>query len=227
MVAVIAHRLRNRQDPEVEGKRMSEWAFSVIAPGDDHEGSYGYQQKSRQVFSEHARAAIPQLIAAVRYPSKLEGAWLQLNARLPNGMKLPWVKRRLIAYRWRAILALSDLAKRFPEPEIVTFFHESVHHQNSSVRKITAYESGPWLDPVHPENVIAIIEIALRDAQSEVRRDALRRIAESATAKNSAYTAAAQRLRDTIELAFLRDVNFEVRSNSAKALQRLSVEPDK
>lgn len=191
---VIARHQQEKNDPVIDGKRMSEWCLLLIEPT-PRRGSYGYPSRYRKLFETHRDLAVRHLINTVRLYSTPPN-W---RARAAKFFPEPIAKfirpkpLQPVAARWVAILALSDLARKNPDPTIPTFFLESIHDKNVAVRKVTAYEAGPWLAPDNPELPIQVLSLALQDTHSEVIRDACRRLLESCP-KNESFRRAAQRL---------------------------------
>ena len=104
----------------------------------------------------------------------------------------------MIVNRWAAVLALSNLASEKPERHIAKILLECMSHRDERVRKVAAYEARPTLLPEEPAFAARILSLALDDSQSEVRRDACRRILKSATTGGSAYTVALLSLRQKL-----------------------------
>jgi hypothetical protein len=105
--------------------------------------------------------------------------------------------------RWAGVLALSNVAREKPDARIPAFFLECMQDSNVAVRKIAAYEAGPWLDPRASRNCGQDFRLALADKSPQVRRDAFRRIAASKTYGN--YVNALREL-----LPKLREMNVDL-----------------
>jgi hypothetical protein len=191
---VIARHQQEKNDPVIDGKRMSEWCLLLIEPTPRRE-SYGYGSNYRTLFEKDRELAVRHLINTVRLYSTPSN-WRARVAKIfpePMARIIRPKPLRPVAARWLAILALSDLARKNPDPVIGRFFLECIHDKNVPVRKVTAYEAGPWLAPNNPELPIRILELALEDAHPEVIRDACRRLLESCP-KNECFRDRAKRL---------------------------------
>jgi hypothetical protein len=188
---LIARNLQKKNDPLIDGKRMSEWCLLLIEPT-PHRGRYGYPSSFRKLFQTHPDLAVPHLINSVRLYSTPPNWRARLSKNFPKPIASIIAPKPLrpVAGRWVAILALSDLARKNPNPAIALFFLDSIRDKSVAVRKVTAYEAGPWLAPNNPELPIQILGIALEDKSSEVVRDACRRLIESSPKNNSFRNAA-------------------------------------
>jgi hypothetical protein len=211
---VIAHHQQEKNDPVIEGKRMSEWCLLLIEPTPRRE-SYGYPSNYRKRFEDHRELAVPHLINTVRLYSAPPNWRARAAKKLPEPIAriirptLP----RPVAGRWVAMLALSDLARKNPNPAIASFFLECTHDKSVAVRKITAYEAGPWLAPNNPELPIQILSLALEDKYSDVVRDACRRLLKSCP-ENESFRNAARRL-----LPQLYSISCSTNEYSMKAIR--------
>lgn len=116
------------------------------------------------------------------------------------------------------MLALSDLARAEPDERITQFFLECMQDSNVAVRKVAAYEAGPWLSPAAPEAAMEILEAGLLDSHPDVRNDACRRIAASATTRCLEYQAAARRLTNEIRRVMMEAGSGKLNENGQKAL---------
>jgi hypothetical protein len=205
-----------RSDPVIEGKRMSAWALDLI--GDEYGRSYGIKPEYRRVFKTDRQAAITSLMAVVNYrPSKTRILWFRFTGFLPERMAATLRPKPIpIRNRWAAVLALSNLAREQPDRRIALFFLDCMNHQNTAVRKIAAYEAGPWLYPDDPTIAVHILRIALCDKAAEVRRDACRRIVAFGNSE-SRYGMALHEL-----LPELREVELPLTPEATKALAILS-----
>ena len=113
------------------------------------------------------------------------------------------------------MLALSNVAREKPDARIPAFLLECMQDSNVAVRKIAAYEAGPWLDPEHPETAVKILRLALAVKSPQVRRDACRRIVASKTDGN--YVNALREL-----LPKLREMNVELTPKAPRALATIA-----
>lgn len=212
-------------DPVVDDRRMSRWAATLLDHRTNCYAPYGYSRTHRQVFAANRELAIPHLMAATRYPTELDRSRIQLSRKLPKPLAR-WVKpedRRPYA-RWLGILALSDLARIEPDARIPAFFLHCMDEQlDATLRKIAAYEAGPWLEPGHHTTSVQILRRALEDDAPLVRRDACRRIAESAGRKDPTFTAAVQVLHPVLEKLRLEDPVHELREHARRAQKQLAL----
>jgi hypothetical protein len=218
LIALVVVRER---DPVVDGKRMSEWAFSVVERSYPRE-SYFIPRAARQAFGKDRDAAIIWLQAAINYrPSAVRVYWRNFARKLPKKVaERVQFRGRLVANRWAAVLALSHLAREQPDGRIPEIFLEAMTLPNVPLRKVVAYEAGPWLCPDDPGIAAEILRMALADPSFEVRRDACRRIAESATSESPAYRDALQPLLPF--LVEMRGESQELANFADAAISRLT-----
>jgi len=182
------------QDPVVEGKRMSQWAFALVHEGYQRD-DYWVKKPYMQVFKTNPDAAIVWLMTAVDdHPSKFRGFWFRMVRVLPHNIAKCLLPSPHLNNRWAGVLALSLIARDHPDSRIVPFFVQCMADQSTAVRKVAAYEAGPWLSPKHPEAAVEILRLALADRSPDVRRDACRRIVASALDSAAPYTSAAREL---------------------------------
>lgn len=209
-------------DPLIEGQRMSAWAVTLLDQSTNFHQPYAYSRKHRRVFAENRELAIPHLIAAVRYPTEFDRARIKVSRNLPAPLARFVKPDRRPLLRWLGVLALSDLARVKPDPRIPVFFLECMKDERDhTLRKIAAYEAGPWLQPGGHGMAIQILRLALGDEDHLVRRDACRRIAESARRKDTSFTSAAKALSPLLEKIRTNDPALELRAHAKLARQQL------
>jgi hypothetical protein len=196
---------------------MNEWAFGLV--GERYrKDEYRVDPQYMRVFACDREAAIDHLIGAVRFKhSKARVHWFRFTQKLPSsiGTRLR-PKPTFTANKWAAVLALSRLATERPDRRITEFLLECMGHADPSVRKVAAYEAGPWINPANPKATIEVLRAGLQDWSPEVRRDACRRISSSATNRLDAYTIEARTL-----LPILR--NLELETVSAESSIRAAI----
>jgi hypothetical protein len=222
LASLLAWRRYEKTDPLVHGCRMSFWTYRIIAPMPSSY-NYGYPAPFREIFHQYPEAAVTHLIAAIRYkPSRQERFREHLADYLPGSFgDLLRPPRQIIVGRWRAVLALSDLVRERPDPRVAEFFVECMLHENPEVRKVAAFEARPHLDAFHPNLAIQVLNLALEDKDRLVRRDACRRLAQSATTENPEYAKEAQKLRFRLQRITV-DGDSEVARYAAQALKVLA-----
>jgi len=190
----------HRSNPVVEGRPMSDWALALVCDRYGA-GEYSLKQEYMRVFRVDRERAVFWLMSAVNYQhSKPRLAWNRVVRKLPD----PLAKNLRPTFpnpanRWAGVLALSNLSREKADPLIAPFFLKCMSHPSPQVRKIAAYESGPWLDPEHPLIAIEILRLALSDKSSEVRRDACRRIVASVKEPWSIYAEGVRGLLPVLE----------------------------
>ena len=156
---------------------MSEWVRKLTARWTSGHGTYQYPRGVRQALFAEREAAIVHLIAAVNdRPRGFDALRIKAGKRLPSFLARIVVPDRPRC-RWAGLMALSNLAYKQPDARIGRVFRQCMHDPDPVVRKIAAYELGPWIFPNNPETVAALFRDALNDPVSDVRRDACRRIA--------------------------------------------------
>jgi len=156
---------------------MSEWVRKLTARWTSGHGTYRYPPGVRQALLAEREAAIVQLIAAVNdRPRAFDAFRARAGKRLPAFLARVVVPNRPRC-RWAGLMALSNLAYKRPDARIERVFRQSMRDPDPVVRKIAAYELGPWIFPNNPETVAVLFRDALNDPVSDVRRDACRRIA--------------------------------------------------
>jgi hypothetical protein len=211
LLLLAAWVLNRRNDPIIDGKPMSEWAMSLVC---EHygRGEYGVKRGYMAIFKRDRDAAIHWLMAAAEYRhSKPRILWLRIISRLPKQLgKRLRPKTTYTSNRWAAVLALSSLSRDQPDARIVPCFLRCMTNDSPAVRKVAAYEAGPWLSPGDLKPIVEILGLALQDTSGAVRRDACRRIAASASGPNSSdYRQATRSL-----LPLLRGLNpYETRES--------------
>ncbi len=209
----VSHLYAHRVDPVVEGKRMSIWALDLVRETYRRD-EYRVKPEYTRIFKTDRDAAIPALMNAVDFhPSKARIVWFRVTQLLPK--QLGAALRPQPTYtinRWAGLLALSHLAREKPDARIAPFFLHCMRDSNVAVRKVTAYEAGPWLDPERPDIAARVLALALSDQSPDVRRDACRRIVASG-GKADRYGAALREL-----LPQLRAMPVALTPESSKAL---------
>jgi hypothetical protein len=213
----------DRADPVIEGKRMSVRALDLTRENYGRD-SYGVKREYMRVFETDREAAINALMKVVNCQrSRGRGPWFWLTGFLPKEMATALRPKPIsMSNRWAAMLALSNLARQKADPRIPAFFLECIKDQSTNyndkvVRKIAAYEAGPWLDPEHPEVMVEILRLALRDRAPEVTCDACRRIAASAKDPETKYGAAVWKL-----LPEVRKIDKDLIPEAVRAVAVLS-----
>src|SRR3954466_9166314 len=79
--ALVARNVQEKNDPLIEGHRMSEWCFLLIEPSGYNSG-YGYPSTIRKVFREHRDVAVPHLIRIVRLYSGRRNWRVKISKRV-------------------------------------------------------------------------------------------------------------------------------------------------
>lgn len=215
---VVALRWDERRvDPVIEGKRMSVWAQELVCERYAR-NQYGIKAGYMHIFKMDRDASICALMkASGNHRSKTLLLWLRFTRLLPERLGSNLRPKPIYALnRWAGVLALSNLAREKADERIPGFFLECMQDSNMAVRKIAAYEAGPWLDPEHPATAVKILRLGLADRSAEVRRDACRRVAASG-GKTDRYGVALREL-----LPQLREMNVEVTPDGQRALAAIA-----
>ena len=214
-------------DPVVQDRRMSLWVSSLLDQSTNFYKPYGYSREHRRVFSEHREHAIPHLILAIRYPTRYDRARIRLSHSFSGPLaRVVRPENRRPRNRWLGVLALADLARFEPDPRIPGFLLSCMREKDENLRKICAYEAGPWLEPGRHITAVKILELALKDEAHPVRRDACRRISES-SGKDPSFAAAVERLAALLEEIGRKDPVLDVQHHAKNALQRMRAATDR
>jgi hypothetical protein len=219
-LGLIWHLRAPLRDPIVHGAAMSTWVWKLAEKWTPEHSTYYYSREIHAALREDRDAAIQHLIAVLHNGSLVldkERGWLAQH--LP-GPLAAWVAPDRPKVRWAAVLALSDLAREFPDPRIAEAFHWCVRDSDPLVRKVTAYELGPWIQPDQPELLGASLNRLLSDPVADVRRDACRRILSSAL-PHVGYGQAVLLLKPRLEEIKRLDPGSEVRAAAAVAIEKL------
>jgi len=124
--------------------------------------------------------------------------------------------------RWAGVMALSHFARAKADARIDRTFKECINDPDPLVRKIAAYELGPWIFPDRPETAARLLRIALNDPVADVRRDASRRIAMTDISNDHEYVSALLQLRTTVDKLAQNDTSIDVRDHASKASRILT-----
>ena len=207
-------------DPEVRGARMSEWVWRLTGRWTSWHGNYGHPPEVAAVFRENREEAIVHLIQVLHNrPHRTDALRRKLSKHLPKPLGEK-IEPRRPSLRWAAVMALSALAQRTPDPRIANTFVWAMSDPDPLVRKVAAYEMGSWIDPADHERLARCLEIALNDESGSVRRDACRRIFLSAQT-NPEYARALVRLREKVRQMASGDPDGQACHAAQRALGEL------
>ena len=89
------------------------------------------------------------------------------------------------------------------------------------MRKVTAYELGPWIFPDNPDTLVALFREALNDPEPNVRHDACRRLAMIDPQKYPEYVLHLRGLLNAIGNLSSKDPSRAVRREAQRAYMML------
>lgn len=208
-------------DPVVNGSPMSEWVRKLTERWTSAHGAYSYPPGVRAAMAADSDAAIVHLIGAVKdRPRAFDGIRVKVGKRLP-----PFLARVLVPKRprcrWAGVMALSHLAYKQPDVRIDRVFQQCISDPDPLVRKIAAYELGPWIFPNEPRIAAELMRKALSDPVSDVRRDACRRIAMIDGAQYPQYVSHLQSSLNEVDRLMRTDPSRDVRRQAERAYNAL------
>ena len=222
MGGVAGLRVLHPPNPVVNGAPMNEWVRKLTERWTSEHRAYAYPPGVRSALSSDREAAIRHLIAAVKdRPGAFDAVRGKAGKGLPEFLARIVIPRRPRC-RWAGLMALSDLAYKQPDVRIDRLFEECINDPDPVVRKIAAYEMGPWIFPNHPAVAANLLRKALQDPVSDVRRDACRRITMTDATRYPAYTSHMRALLDDIEKLARKDSSRYVRESAERAYEALA-----